>query len=90
VTLKVFNVNGREVATLVDNEVLTAGQHVRSWEAKNVTSGVYFYRVFAGDFQETKKMILTYSRLTEPSEPGANTNKAHLFPRKSIASVKGG
>jgi len=58
VTLKVFDVNGREGATLVGNDVLTAGQHVRSWEAKNVTSGVYFYRIFAGDFQETKKMIL--------------------------------
>jgi len=59
VTLKVFDVLGKEVATLVDNEVLTAGQHVRSWEAKNAASGVYFYRITAGDFHETKKMILT-------------------------------
>ncbi|MGH7595205.1 MAG: T9SS type A sorting domain-containing protein [bacterium] len=59
VTLKVFDVLGREVATLVDHEVLTAGHHARSWEANNATSGVYFYRLVAGDFQETRKMILT-------------------------------
>jgi len=58
VTLQVFDVNGREVATLVDNEVLTAGQHARRWEAKKAASGVYFYQIIAGDFQETKKMIL--------------------------------
>jgi len=46
------------LALLPDDELSTAGQHVRSWEAKNVMSGVYFYRIFAGDFQETKKMIL--------------------------------
>lgn len=58
VTLKVFDVLGREVATLIDNGTLSAGQHARNWEAKNAASGVYFYRITAGDFQETKKMVL--------------------------------
>ncbi len=58
VTLKVFDVNGREVATLVDHEVLTAGHHARSWEANNAPSGVYFYQLVAGDFRKTRKMTL--------------------------------
>ena len=55
---EVGEVNGREVATLVTNEVLAAGQHMRSWAAQNTASGVYFYRIITGDFQETQKMIL--------------------------------
>ena len=58
VTLKVFDVLGREVATLVDNEILAAGRHVRNWGAYSGASGVYFYRMTAGKFRETKKMIL--------------------------------
>jgi len=59
VTLKVFDVNGREVATLVDKEVLAAGQHIRNWETRNAASGIYFYRLTAGSVAETKKMVLT-------------------------------
>jgi len=58
VQLVVYDVLGRKIATLVANEILAAGQHVRIWEARNVTSGVYFYQMTAGDFRETKKMIL--------------------------------
>jgi hypothetical protein len=58
VQLEVFNLLGRKVATLVDNEMLAPGQHVRTWEASNLATGVYFYRMTAGDFREMKKMIL--------------------------------
>jgi len=58
VTLKVFDVTGREVATLVDNEILAAGRHVRNWGAYSGASGVYFYQMTAGKLRETKKMIL--------------------------------
>ncbi|NQS98714.1 MAG: T9SS type A sorting domain-containing protein [candidate division Zixibacteria bacterium] len=56
--LVVYDVTGREVSTLVDGWV-EAGIHQVSFNASQLASGVYFYRLIAGDFQETKKMILT-------------------------------
>lgn len=55
--LKVFDVLGREVATLV-NEFKDAGYHEVEFNAAGLLSGVYFYRLQAGDYVETKKMIL--------------------------------
>jgi len=57
VTVKVYDVIGREVATLV-NGTLLAGEHKIIFDAKNLPSGIYFYRLCAGDFLETKKMVL--------------------------------
>lgn len=57
VSLKLFDMSGREVATLV-NEVKTAGYYTISFNASNLSSGVYFYRLNAGDFTVTKKMML--------------------------------
>ena len=57
VTLKVFDVLGREVATLV-NEEKTAGTYSAQWNAGSVASGVYFYRLKAGEYVATKKLIL--------------------------------
>ncbi|MDZ7406155.1 MAG: T9SS type A sorting domain-containing protein, partial [candidate division KSB1 bacterium] len=57
VSLKVFDALGREVSTLVSEE-LAAGTYVRQWEAAGLPSGVYFYRLQAGSFTETKKLIL--------------------------------
>ncbi len=57
VTLKVFNILGSEVATLV-NENLTAGAYRFSFEAANLASGVYLYELTAGNFREIKKMNL--------------------------------
>ncbi|MGH7492055.1 MAG: FG-GAP-like repeat-containing protein [bacterium] len=57
VSLQVFDVRGREVATLVDEEVLAAGEHVRLWEARNHASGIYFYRITTANFQTTRKMM---------------------------------
>jgi N-acetylneuraminic acid mutarotase len=56
-TLKVYNVLGKEVATLID-EYKQAGKYETEFNAANLPSGVYFYRLRAGDFIETKKMIL--------------------------------
>lgn len=58
VTLKVFNVQGQELATLV-HEKQGAGEHAISWNAAGLPSGVYLYRLHAGDWRETKKMLLT-------------------------------
>jgi len=55
--LKVYDVLGNEVATLL-NEEKPAGTYELTWNATNLPSGVYFYRIQAGSFVETKKMIL--------------------------------
>lgn len=57
VTLKVFNILGSEVATLV-SENLSAGAYKYSFDAKNLASGVYLYELIAGNFREIKKMNL--------------------------------
>ena len=57
VTLKVYNILGREVATLV-NEQKTQGRYSVNFNASRLASGVYFYRIKAGDFIQTEKMIL--------------------------------
>jgi len=57
VTLKVFDVLGREVATLVD-EFMQAGTYKTNFNASGLTSGVYFYQLSTGSFNETKKLIL--------------------------------
>lgn len=57
VSLKVFDVLGNEVATLV-NEELTPGIYQYDFDASNLSSGVYYYKLQAGSFTETKKMIL--------------------------------
>jgi len=58
VTLKVYDVLGREIATLV-NENLSAGSYSYNFDAKNLTSGVYLYKLQAGKYSETKKMLLS-------------------------------
>lgn len=57
VSLKVFNLLGMEVATLVDRE-LPPGNHSVTFDGSHLTSGVYFYRLKAGDRLITKKMML--------------------------------
>jgi hypothetical protein len=57
VTLKVYDVKGREIATLV-NGTRAAGRHEVSFEAFNIASGIYFYRLRAGDYLATRKMIV--------------------------------
>lgn len=56
-TLKVYDVLGREVATLV-NGALDAGQHVVTFDASRLASGVYVYRLEANGFAAVKKMIV--------------------------------
>lgn len=56
-TLKVYDVLGNEVATLV-NEEKSAGTYEIVFDATNLSSGIYFYKLQAGDFNATKKMIL--------------------------------
>lgn len=62
VTLKVYNLLGHEVTTLVDEDVVV-GSHKTSWDGRDrsgseVATGIYFYKMVAGDFVETRKMML--------------------------------
>jgi parallel beta-helix repeat protein len=64
VDLKVYNVAGQLVKSLVDGEEMSAGLHMVRWDGTNnngekVASGIYFYKINAGDFQATKKMVVT-------------------------------
>jgi hypothetical protein len=56
-TLKIYDITGNEVATLVD-EFMPAGNNEVEFNANNFSSGVYFYKLVAGNQTETKKMIL--------------------------------
>ena len=53
----IFNVKGQKVKTLL-NEKLPAGEHSKVWNAENQASGIYFYKLKAGEFEEIKKMLL--------------------------------
>jgi hypothetical protein len=57
VTLKVFDVHGREVATLVDSN-LAAGNHAVTFAPRDLAGGVYFYQLTAGKFSQTRKAVL--------------------------------
>jgi len=57
VNIKVYDITGREVKVLT-NEYLQAGEHEVRFNAHNLASGVYFYRVESGNFSEIKRMIL--------------------------------
>lgn len=57
VSLKVFDVLGREVAVLV-NEQKSAGNYSISFDGSNLSSGIYFYKLQVGSFSETRKMLL--------------------------------
>ena len=61
VTLKIYNILGKEVATLLSNERKAAGNHVAIWDGRNrrgqlVASGIYVYQLRAGDFSAIRKM----------------------------------
>ncbi|MBI5403749.1 MAG: T9SS type A sorting domain-containing protein [Ignavibacteriae bacterium] len=57
VTLKVFDITGKEITTLV-NEKQSPGTYEVKFEAEYLPSGVYFYKIAVGDYSEAKKMIL--------------------------------
>ena len=58
VTLKIFNVLGQELKTLV-NGIKEAGVYKINFDASSLNSGLYFYKLEAGSFNAVKKMMLT-------------------------------
>jgi len=57
VTLKIYDITGREIKTLV-NEIKNPGSYIVTFNGTELSSGVYFYRIQAGDFVQVKKMVL--------------------------------
>jgi hypothetical protein len=57
VVIKVFDILGNEIESLVDEEK-SLGTYELTWYAEQLPSGIYFYRIQAGSFVETKKMLL--------------------------------
>ncbi|MEK6650771.1 MAG: FlgD immunoglobulin-like domain containing protein, partial [Bacteroidota bacterium] len=63
VELRIYDLLGREVRTLVRGDQMPAGFHSVVWDGRNehlqsVATGVYFYRIVAGDFRQVKKMLM--------------------------------
>lgn len=58
VTLKIYDISGKEVARLLNNQLITAGTKEYQFNASNLSSGIYFYTLEAEGFNETKKMLL--------------------------------
>jgi hypothetical protein len=58
VTMVIFDISGREVAKILNNEFTTAGYHTADFNASKISSGIYFYRLNADNFSVTKKMML--------------------------------
>lgn len=57
VTIKVYDITGREVATIVNKE-MTSGSYTATFDGSNLTTGVYFYRLTTSEFTDTKRMIV--------------------------------
>lgn len=57
VTIKVYDVNGKEIAELINAEK-QAGENLIEFNGSNLSSGVYYYKLTAGDFSQVRKMIL--------------------------------
>jgi hypothetical protein len=58
VTLKIYNMLGQEVATLINRQSMSQGAHLVNFDATGLSSGVYLYRLVAGDFVSQKMMTL--------------------------------
>ncbi|MEX2362082.1 MAG: T9SS type A sorting domain-containing protein, partial [Balneolaceae bacterium] len=58
VTLQVYDMTGRQIATLINREAKSAGRHTVQFDAGRLSSGVYIYRMKAGNTVITKKLTL--------------------------------
>ena len=60
VTLKVFDLNGREIATLINNKMMSSGKYVEHFDAasKGLSAGVYYFKLIRGDKIMVRKMIV--------------------------------
>lgn len=58
VTIKIYDLQGREISVILNNEFKSAGKYSVNFNGVNFASGVYFYRIEVGDFVQSKKMVL--------------------------------
>lgn len=63
VTLKVYDISGKEISTLINNEKYQAGSYSVEWDGKDfkgncIPSGIYFYKISTPDYENSRKMIL--------------------------------
>jgi len=58
VSLTVFDLNGKKVESLIQNRMMQAGRYQIEWDAGQYASGMYLYSIEAGEFRQTKKMVL--------------------------------
>lgn len=58
VSVKIFDVLGVEISTVVDRQVMERGEHVVKYDASDLATGVYFYRLQSDNFTDTKKMVV--------------------------------
>ncbi|MBS4028275.1 MAG: T9SS type A sorting domain-containing protein, partial [Ignavibacteriales bacterium] len=58
VSLKVYDILGKEVAMLIHSKLMDAGKYDIKFDGSKIPSGIYFYQLRAGNFSETKKMVL--------------------------------
>ena len=58
VSLTVFNLNGKTVEPLIQNRMMHAGRYQIEWDGGQYASGMYLYSIEAGEFRQTKKMVL--------------------------------
>ncbi|MCI0449069.1 MAG: T9SS type A sorting domain-containing protein, partial [Chlorobi bacterium] len=58
VTIKIYNALGEEIENVVNNEWKSTGRYSVLFDGTNFASGIYFYTIEAGNFKDTKKMIL--------------------------------
>ena len=58
VTLKVYDIVGKEIATLISNDKRKEGFHQINFDGSNLSSGIYYYKINAGEFTDIKKMML--------------------------------
>ena len=56
ISIKIFDITGREIKSLV-NEFKSAGRYILSFDASNLSSGIYYYKIEAGEFTQVKKMM---------------------------------
>jgi hypothetical protein len=58
VSLKIYNLAGQEIETLVNNSYHMAGQYTVTWQPRGLSTGIYFYKIQTGEYTEIKKLQL--------------------------------
>ena len=56
--INIYDVTGKAIATLCENKLLEVGVHTIKWNVEGIDAGIYFLKFNAGDYAETKKMLI--------------------------------